>query len=610
VLFHTTTGSRCPATGSSHDSTGSGAYFLTGELGRQVPYGGTVWEHNSYQGRSLALGLGGTNWSSLQAARVNDVISSVRLAPGLKAILFADANYLGQSATVGSSQSTLVQVFPAIGAPLADKASSVLVYRPVVSALKKNQLSAFVRKAPIPCELLVIAPDTFAAEAQRLVDHKKRTGMSAHVVRLSEILGSPADPDVSVHPWRIKNLITEAVERCSTRYVMLAGDASLIPTRHRTVWQGDGGSAEGMNCTYNATDLYYSDLYLPGSSATERSDWDASGTGHFAEQIWGVSPAIHNPDCVDGYPRVAVGRVPAHTVAEFGLYVTKVIDYESGNKRPAHSTCALIGDHGLSTNSPTQLEGIVQASGLTARPGHSVRRYVGNANTTQMPSGWTPLTQAQQVADAMSQRWVFHLGHGFHWGWEMHLADGARLDGGWVGSDSATEWRPRDNTVLPIILSGGCETGQMTPNAPMTSVYRGLSPDKSLMFTFDKVRKEVTESASGTPVPMGWPLTTPRPHPYDARIPGRTFAYHWLCQSGAGGAIAYIGAAVGQQDALAVRLLTHVARHLGTGTVLGDCWLAGCRDYHTANLEPDEANGSRRIYLGIMHLFGDPSLRL
>jgi hypothetical protein len=32
---------------------------------------------------------------------------------------------------------------------------------------------------------------------------------------------------------------------------------------------------------------------------------------------------------VDGYPDVAVGRVPAHTLQELGVYLDKVVAYEA-----------------------------------------------------------------------------------------------------------------------------------------------------------------------------------------------------------------------------------------------------------------------------------------
>ena len=44
--------------------------------------------------------------------------------------------------------------------------------------------------------------------------------------------------------------------------------------------------------------------------------------------------------------------------------------------------------------------------------------------------------------------------------------------------------------------------------------------------------------------------------------------------------------------------------------VLGDLWMAACRDYWAELATSDDAIGNPRIYLCYMTMYGDPSLRV
>jgi len=200
--------------------------------------------------------------------------------------------------------------------------------------------------APNPCRLLVIAPDEFAEALSPLMLHKNRTGMPAHLVKLSEIVGTSSDP--STHPIAIKKVITQGHEEFGVWYVMLAGDAGKIPVRHRFVRQQDGGAAEGLDGTYNPTDNYYANLYAPGGKSAGFSTWTGNSDGKYNESIWALSPATNNPDNVDGFPHVAVGRVPAHTAQDVTNYVRKVIEYEEGLRARCINAFSFLSDHGLS----------------------------------------------------------------------------------------------------------------------------------------------------------------------------------------------------------------------------------------------------------------------
>ena len=82
--------------------------------------------------------------------------------------------------------------------------------------------------------LLVIAPnDEFAAAADSFNEHKRRTGIPTflHVsppVELSEL---------EHQAYFLKGLIASAAGSLWVRWVVLLGDASLIPTAHRCTTQ-------------------------------------------------------------------------------------------------------------------------------------------------------------------------------------------------------------------------------------------------------------------------------------------------------------------------------------------------------------------------------------
>src|SRR5260370_39935392 len=114
---------------------------------------------------------------------------------------------------------------------------------------------------------------------------------------------------------------------------MLAGDASLFPCRSRFVREADdpkeGGWAGWHDGTYRPSDLYYASLYHhPGS---QLDTGDANANNKYNEQQWTNDQGLavsYNPDNVDGYPDVAVGRISAHTAAELQTYLQRVVAYQ------------------------------------------------------------------------------------------------------------------------------------------------------------------------------------------------------------------------------------------------------------------------------------------
>lgn len=156
-------------------------------------------------------------------------------------------------------------------------------------------------------------------------------------------------------PESIKKAIYYAHANLSTKYVMLVGDAHWFPVRfmfYHNLGNQYPGTGSGPNnpaafvpCKpaggdYFASDLYYANLYhhnghYPTLTNGPFDNWDANGNGLYNEATWIVPTALTttNPDNVDGYPDIAVGRVPAHSAADVAAYVNKIISYENDPTR-------------------------------------------------------------------------------------------------------------------------------------------------------------------------------------------------------------------------------------------------------------------------------------
>lgn len=131
-----------------------------------------------------------------------------------------------------------------------------------------------------------------------------------------------------------------------------------------------------------------------------------------------------NPDNVDGYPDVAVGRVTAHTADDVTAYVSKVLAYESTPPVPA--TVTFVADQQY-PGSVSDVTGITSGSGLTRTIPANRLRYMLIEN----PKG-NPCTAACWGPDRID---IFGLG----------ADDVQLLHKAWDGTSwlpSATGWEP------------------------------------------------------------------------------------------------------------------------------------------------------------------------
>jgi hypothetical protein len=192
-------------------------------------------------------------------------------------------------------------------------------------------------------DLLVIAPEIFAANLQELINHKNIQGVSTLMVTTEEIYQEYEGRD---KPEKIKYCIKDAIENWGIHYVLLVGGLKsqiyADPKDDRN--QGSRGWYVPVRYSNLRTyepgylcDLYYADIYREGG---DFDDWDSNGNGIFAE--W----KNFNSDTLDLYPDVYVGRLACRNKWEVQDVVSKIITYETGLCDPSwfHRIIGVGGD--------------------------------------------------------------------------------------------------------------------------------------------------------------------------------------------------------------------------------------------------------------------------
>jgi hypothetical protein len=184
-------------------------------------------------------------------------------------------------------------------------------------------------------DLVIITPEKFSSEMQRLADHKNSFGVQTTLKTTEDIYEEFIGRD---KPEQIKLFIQDALETWGVSYILLVGGLKsniiakaqddvnqgskswYLPIRYSNFqWDGD----ESYNFTSGEpgyiSDLYYADIYKDGGVF---EDWDSNGNDVFAE--W--SGELR--DELDLYPDVAYGRLACRNTREAKAVVDKIINYE------------------------------------------------------------------------------------------------------------------------------------------------------------------------------------------------------------------------------------------------------------------------------------------
>jgi hypothetical protein len=457
--------------------------------------------------------------------------------------------------------------------------------------------------APATSKLVILAPNAFHAALAPLVKHKNDTGIATALVSLETAASYYAGADDAE---KVKKAIFWAHENLGTEYVMLVGNARTFPVRHRFVSQPSACSA-WVNGTYNPSELYYSNLYKGHTTSVSNGttvvshggaydNWDANGDGKYDEEMWNVDAVQWNPDAVDGYPDIALGRVPADSAAEVSTYAAKVIAYETGHATAAGVPRFTFFAHAGYANADS-LSDTVAAN---VAPGSAYKLMLDPTSATQYKPGWSAAGNDDVHVAAAFTSWISYVGHG--------------SANGWVGSnfDKTKAAAIQNPSNYPVVVGVACETGQITGNAPTNGTYAATDGKLHSFYppSGSGCSGKIYDYAQG--VYANLPLQVPPPSNYDTAIAegAKNYPGSWLFNPN-GGSIAYFGETLVQPNAAGSQLEGNMLKHWTKGTrVLGDLWRSAAQDYWVKNRTNGSILDAPRIQLGIMTLYGDPSLRM
>ncbi|MCK4659857.1 MAG: VCBS repeat-containing protein [Phycisphaerae bacterium] len=160
----------------------------------------------------------------------------------------------------------------------------------------------------LPVDYLIISSDAIAGGFKPLAQWKQEKGLNTVIRTISDIKAKYPGVDTQE---RIRNFIIEAGELWGVSWVLLGGDTDQFPERQN-------------NNSWGPTDLYY---------ATADGNWNANGNAIFGE----------GSDDVDEGVDWHVGRAPVEDLAEVGIFVDKVLNYEQSPPPGFAKTALLMG---------------------------------------------------------------------------------------------------------------------------------------------------------------------------------------------------------------------------------------------------------------------------
>jgi hypothetical protein len=282
-------------------------------------------------------------------------------------------------------------------------------------------------------DLLVIAPDVFSNDLQRLVDHKESHDIKTKLVSLSEIYdGSYFPVNGRDDAEKVKYFIKDSFDNWGIKYVLLVGgrkpgikETWYMPVRYVDVfWEGE---------IRYVSDLYYADLY---NATYEFSSWDTDGNGVFGE--WPQVGTLK--DKMDLYPDVYVGRWACKNKFEVKTMVDKTIKYENNaaNKKIVVSGGDNFEDAGYEGE-------IVADKALTYFPEFDAKKiYASQTDVT-----------AKNLRKALGTGAIFMYlhGHGSPNMWTTHKPNNFDV---WEDGIGVSDLPLFFNREYPIVLVGGC----------------------------------------------------------------------------------------------------------------------------------------------------------
>lgn len=425
--------------------------------------------------------------------------------------------------------------------------------------------------------MIVVAPERFHGELKSFVEYKRRE-MAVEVVALETVLRQASGVD---DPEKLKRYLYREWREKHVRYVLLVGDASVLPVRYMVL---DRVTPVAYDFAFYPSDLYYADVAKPDGSF---EDWNAQKDdfhgGYFGEVRGEKNKSDPiNFDQIDYRPELAVGRWPVNTPEQVRTVAAKTIAFEerlAAAKEPPRVGLISVG-------------GWVDSRGVLDRVAASMpeswkieKQYYSDGK--KKPS--TPPPSEKEVLGLLNAGidLVVHTGHGSDTSWEgcfflKHLD------------------QVKNAERLPVMISAGCSTAR----------FATLPPYEAYVDVHGAEHK-------GTDAGEVFKAPPPPPAPYQNGRFNPPGLGKQLLVAGPNGAVAYIGCNTGSQPC-GLTLAEGFAKAWSHGkdSRLGDCWAEAVANYydkeHLATLKPNADWYPPSIFFQGMKfmLYGDPSLRL
>jgi len=423
--------------------------------------------------------------------------------------------------------------------------------------------------------MVIVAPERFHKELTRFRSYRAAQ-RPTELVSLEAILKSTQGVD---DPERLKRWLYSSWKERRIRYVLLVGDADVLPVRYMVL---DRVTPAAFDYAFYPSDLYYADVAKRDGSF---DDWNARKEGFHANYFGEVRGEKNksdpiNFDRIDYRPELAVGRWPVDSEEEVGVVAEKTIAYDRAvlaEKAPGLRRAALVWV-----------------------PGWIDARERMNHWAAGLPKGWKAAklyggdpksrsTDERHIVSLLNEgsSLVLHVGHGEDNGWQDSIHVGALQ-------------HVRNADRLPVVISAGCSTARFATLPPYEA--------------YEDVRGEKHKGTNAGEVFRSPPAP---PAPYARGSFNPTGMGKTMVRRGLSGSVAYIGCNTGGQPC-GVTLLEGFVAALDDSPqpTLGGCWASAIAYYykaeHLATIKPNNDWYPPSIFFqGMKYMvYGDPALRL
>jgi hypothetical protein len=453
--------------------------------------------------------------------------------------------------------------------------------------------------------LLIVVPDAWSSELSDFVTHKQAIGIATKVVTVSQLQAGSASgyPLFADDAETLKHVIEDAYRSYGTQYVLLAGDAANVPVRYREVVDGAHGDVPaGQTHSFTLADLYYENLYSSSPAATPPTvsrtfdPWDSNTNGLYNTLYW-VDPSI-NPDNVEGFPDLVVGRVPSWDPSVLHDTLAKIISYENQNPRNGGSGLPGANHYAFATDAcyPSYTDTTTAFNWLGVPDFNAFAEEVGTSCTgcpagspspaasppsgppsfVQDPQGWTAFQSAVEQNGGQYQ-WISYFGHG-------GIANFGCNDSTWYNALVSTCQNPAWQNV-------GCEaSGLVNSNFSINTAV-------------------ACQTADWTPDIDFQPLTTMAGDYDTANDSGSlvSIGSRWIANP-VGGAVAFVGESIVSPDEPGTILVGSMfGANMNGFTNIGDLVRQSKEGFFYS--DPFLNFNEPRVYGSALNLLGDPSMR-